>query len=83
MSAEEDITPHLIGMAHLSRKRLEEPDLDHEEGHLRYKVWQADVRRLIDFIREYPDGMDRAFPPGCTSIDAFGYDLDHNADITE
>lgn len=83
MSAEEDITPHLIGMAYLSRKRLEEDDLDHEEGHRRYKVWQADVRRLIEFIRDCPEGMDRAFPPGCTNVDAFGYDLDHNADITE
>jgi hypothetical protein len=79
MSAEEDITPHLIGMAYLSRKRLEDgdPDIDHEEGHRRYKVWQADVRRLVEFIRAYPEGIDRAFPPGCTNIDVFGNDPDN------
>lgn len=82
MSAEEDITPHLIGMAYLSRKTLEESDVDHDEGHRQYKLWQADVRRLIEFIRDYPEGMDRAFPPGCTNIDAFGNDLDAEDEST-
>lgn len=81
MSAEDDITPHLIAVAYHSHKTMQEADVDHEEGHRLYKLWQADVRRLIEFIRDHPKGMDRSFPPGCTNIDAFGDDLNAEKDF--
>lgn len=85
MSWAEDQIAHLIGMSMVSRKELENStvdEVDDGEGHRRFRVWQADVRRLIEFVREYPEALDRDFPVGCTNIDPFGNDLDAEEEAT-